>query len=68
MKRITLDLIYRGLYLVIYRKVHNLARIKVANADRADATLFFKPTHRSPRAVGVAIWLMDEIQIEIIKP
>lgn len=68
MKRIALDLIYRGLYLVVYRKVHNLTWVKVANADAADAALFFKPTHCSPRAVSVAIWLMDEIQIKIVKP
>ena len=64
----TLKLIYRRDDAAVFAQIDDSIGVEVANADRADATLFFKPTHRSPRAIGVAIWLMDEIEIKIIKP
>ena len=36
--------------------------------DRADAAFFIKPLHRAPRAVHIAVGLMDQPEVQLIEP
>src|SRR3954465_5987886 len=64
MERMRLDLIDGRYDLVVLDEVHHAVGMKVAHADRADAALAVQLLHRTPRAIDVADWLMDQVEIE----
>src|SRR3954451_16393893 len=64
MEGMRLDLIDRRYDVVVHDEIHHAVRMKVAHADRADASLAVQLLHRAPRAVDVADRLVDEVEIE----
>ena len=63
-----LKLIYRRDDAAIFAQIDDPIGVEVANADRTNKALIAQMFHRSPRAVNIAIWLVDKIKIKIIKP
>ncbi len=64
----TLKLIYRRDDAAVFAQIDDPISVEITNADRADAALIAQTLHRSPRAVNIAIWLMNEIKVEVVKP
>src|SRR3954451_11402637 len=62
-----LDLIDGRYDLVVHDEIHHAVRMKVAHADRADASLAVQLLDRAPCSVAVAEGLVDEVETEPVE-
>ena len=65
MERMRLDLVHRRHNLVMNDEIHDPIRWEVADADGADHAFLNQLLHCPPRAVDIAIRLVNEVEIEI---
>lgn len=61
------DLVNCRNHFVINDEVYKPIRIEVADTDGFDAAISIQLLHRPPRAVNVAVGLVDQIQVEVIQ-
>ena len=61
-------LVHGGLHVVMKEEVEKPVIRETRDPDRADAAFFIKPLHRAPRAVHIAVGLMDQPEVQLIEP
>src|SRR5215213_1850545 len=61
------DLVHSGHYFVMDNEVHYTVGMKVADANGLDPAFAIKLLHRAPGAKNIAIRLVNEVEIKIVK-
>ena len=63
-----LYLVYLRLHLVVQEQVLQSLVGKTRHADGTDAPRAVEPFHGPPRAIVVAVGLVDEVEVEVVQP
>ena len=66
-ERVCLKLVHGGLHLIVQEEVLQAFIGKARHADGADKSFFVKPLAGSPRRIIVALGLVQQIEINVIK-
>ena len=66
-ERMQLHLIDHGRHFTVQAQVGQPLRTEVAHTNGSDLSIFIEFLKGAPRTVIVAVWLVNEIQIDIVK-
>jgi len=61
------NLVYGRLDLVDSGNIHQPVWLKIANTDSAQFPATVGILHRTPRAVHVTVWLVNQVQVEVVQ-
>ena len=67
MERVRLDLVDGRRHVLMNEKVHHAVGLEVAHADRSRSTIAVQLLHRTPRAVHVAVGLVDQVEVDVVE-
>jgi hypothetical protein len=62
-----LDLVDRGGDVVVVDQVDQPVGVEVRHPDGPDEAFLLELLHRAPGAVVVPVWLVDQVQVEVVE-